>query len=246
MKAFLKTIPLCLTLLLLTPGCVYWRLYQFRSQMSSFPDYYRIETNGPPTIVASKPVLQPDDLGWLTGLEPTEKTQHDDGSTLLHYRFVTQSPTGGSPDYDVELQVLARDNRLIWFQFPERFAPVLTEKNFESVFREMERGRLERAQNATDWSWAENEFKVPRREDVLLFWGEPYSEVHAEETFALTYAYRLKGSTNPQNTTGWEMFMRYEFNKESGFVQASDIYLGRLRVRVVLMPGNNSVNIKRY
>jgi hypothetical protein len=214
--------------------------------MSSFPDYYRIETNALPTIVALKPVLQPDDLGWLTGVEASERTTAKDGATLLRYRFVTQSPAGGNPDYDIELLIHYRDNRLVWFQFPERFAPVLTEKNFDEVFREMDRGRLERAQHATDWNWEVNTIKIPKRADMIHFLGEPHSELRTEDSLVLTYAYRLQGSTSPQNPTGWELYMHYEFDLETGLVNFSDVYLGRLRISVSLAPGDNSVKIKRY
>ncbi len=235
-------------MVLLSSGCVYWRLNQFRNQLSAFPDYYRIEERELPTIVAMKPVLQPDDLGWLSGLPASETVQRD-GNTLERYHFVKQY---AGPDEDEEgaydIVLLAHfneDGRLHEYQAPARFAPLLTEENFEEVFRPMKDGHVERLQQATGWVWEEHKVNIPVREAVRDFLGAPYEVEERGEGLTYTYVYQLQGNDERWNPTGWDMYARFVFEPEEERVVHTESYMGRLQVIVDLRARENLVEIKR-
>ncbi len=235
-------------ILLSNTGCVYWRLNQFRNQMSAFPDYYRIEDRDLPTIVALEPVLKPDDLGWLSGLPATE-TLSSGRSTTETYHFVKHyadpaDDEGG--EYDIILLAhFNEDDRLHEYQAPARFAIVLTEENFEEVFRPMKDGSIERLQHATGWSWEEHKVNIPVREEIIDFFGVPYAREEVEEGVAYTYVFQLKGNDVRWNPVEWDMYARFVFEPEEERVVQSESYMGRLRVTVDLRSEKNLVEIKR-
>lgn len=235
-------------MLLFNSGCVYWRLHQFRNQMSAFPDYYRIEERDLPTIVALKPILQPDDLGWLTGM-PASETINAKGKTTEIYHGVKQyadpaMDEGGAYDLVVPVH-FNKDGRLYEFQAPARFAPFLTEENFDEVFRPMKDGTIERLQHATGWLWEEHRVNIPVKYEIIDLFGVPYAEEEGEDGLTFIYAYQVKGNDVRWNDTGWDIYFRFLFEPDEQRVVYSESYMGRLRVLVDLRAEKNFVEIKR-
>jgi len=238
----------CAGVLLVNSGCVYWRLNQFRNQMSAFPDYYRIDERDLPTIVALEPVLKPDDLGWLTGLPASETVVTGRLATETYHfvKYYTDPADDEQGAYDIILLAhFNKDGRLHEFQAPARFAVMLTEENFDEVFRPMKDGTIERLQHATGWAWEEHKVNIPVREEIIDFLGVPYDVEEAEEGMAYTYAYQLKGNEVRWNPKEWDMYVRLLFEPEEERVVHSESYMGRLRVTVDLRSTTNVVKIKR-
>ena len=235
-------------LMLSTAGCVYWRLNQFRNQMSAFPDYYRIEQRDLPTVLALQPVLQPDDLGWLSGL-PASSTESHEGRVVEIYHYVKQyrdpaMDENGAFDMIIPAHFNER-GRLEAFQFPLRFASILTEENFDEVFRPMRDGHVGRGEHSTGWVWEEHRVNIPVRVDIEFFFGEPYAMVESDEGLVYVYAYRLKGNDTEWNPTGWDAYARFIFEPEEERVIYAKSYMGRLSVTVDLRAPQNVVEIRR-
>lgn len=238
----------CAGLLSMNTGCVYWRLHQFRNQLSAFPDYFRIEERELPTIVALEPVLRPDDLGWLSGL-PASETTSSGGRTTERYHFVKNHAHPDDDEegnYDVVLLAhFNEDGRLHEYQTPARFGVFLTEENFDEVFRPMKDGTIERLRHATGWAWKEHKVNIPVRQEIIEFLGIPYSRDVEEEGLVYTYVYQLKGNDVRWNPTGWDMYARFVFEPEEERVVHTESYMGRLRVTVDLRAEENLVEISR-
>jgi len=245
MKTILKacqTVLVGFLIILPLTGCVYWRLNQFRNQLSNFPTHYKVETRELPTIIALNPVLMQDDPGWLTGLNPSRAS-----ATNAVYLFRKEAPEGEEQGlYDLSLQAIYEDGRMSAFQFPKRFEKVMTAEVFDEAFRGMSDGALERMQQATGWMWEENVIHIPRYSNVVYYLGRPSSVVEQDNVIqSATYQYRLEGTNSLWNPTGWDLSMHFLFEPEALQVIRTETYMGRLRIRVVLEPKRNHVEIKR-
>lgn len=238
------------TMLLLNSGCVYWRLNQFRKQLSDFPSHFRIEERERPTIVALQPVLRPDDLGWLSGLAASD-TVEQDGRVTEIYAYVKQYDDSAHDEkgaYDLEVRLLYNDEeRLEAVQVPNQFASIVNEKNFDEVFRPMADGYIERMRHATGWLWEEHRVNIPVRDDIEYFFGVPTTVAEADEGLTYTYAYRLQGSTTETewNPTGWDAYVSFVFEPEAERVIYTESYNGRMQIIVDLHAEKNAVEIKR-
>ncbi len=235
-------------ILLMNSGCVYWRLNQFRNQLSSFPEYFRIEDRDLPTIVALKPVLQTDDLGWLSGLPATETVSTGRAATETYHfvKYYSDPADDEAGTYDIILLAhFNKDGRLHEYQAPARFGVMLTEENFDEVFRPMKDGTIERLQHATGWAWEEHKVNIPVREAIIDFLGVPYAVEEDEDGLAYTYTYQLRGNDVRWNPKEWDMYVRFVFEPEEERVVHTESYMGRLRVIVDLRAEKNAVEIKR-
>ena len=240
---------LCAAALLLNTGCVYWRLNQFRHQLSSFPENFQIEEGELPAIVAVKPILRPDDFGWLSGLAASDTVVRDEQTTELYlYRKQYRDPADDEDGaYDKRVAFLYNeDQRMHTIEAPARFAPLLTEENFDVVFRPMKEGRVDRGRHATGWFWEEHRVNIPVREDILHFFGVPYAVEERAEGLTYTYAYRVEGNEEEWNPTGWDVYVRFVFEPEEEQVIYTEAYKGRLHIQVDLRAKENLVEIRRH
>ena len=239
---------LLLAVLLLGNGCVYWRLNQFRHQLSAFPDHFQIEEGELPRIVALRPILRPDDLGWLSGLEASEFIQ-EAGREIEIYRYVKQYMDGAEDEqgaYDMVLSLHFNDRgRVEAFEAPAQFASILTEENFDEVFRPMKDGTIERDRHATGWWWEEHRVNIPLREDIVYFFGQPSYVKDSPYGVTYHYAYFLEGNERRWNPSGWDAYTRFIFDPEDEQVVFSETFKGRLHIIVDLRAERNLVQIER-
>ncbi len=240
-----------LILLLTMPlfsGCVYWRLNQFRNQLSAFPDFFRIEERDYPTLVAVRPILRPDDLGWLSGLAASS-TETRDGRVVETYHFVKQYGQTGDDEqgrFDLIVPLFFNEqDRLAEIQSPARFAPILTEENFAEVFGPMGGGIIERSRHATGWTWEEHRVNIPVRAEIEEFFGIPFAARAHEEGTAYTYVFQLRGNHAVWNPSGWDLHLYFIFEPEEERVIYTHTYLGRLAIEVNLRETQNLVDISR-
>lgn len=234
--------------LFLSSGCVYWRLNQFRNQLSAFPDYFRIEEGERPRIVALRPTLKPDDLGWLSGLAASEFAQGEGRDTEI-YRYVKQYRDPADDEagaYDMVLFLhFNRNGRVEAFEAPSQFASILTEKNFDEVFGPMKNGAIERDRHATGWWWEGHRVNIPLREEIVYFFGVPSFTEDSPYGLSYHYAYLLEGNELRWNPSGWDSYTRFIFCPEEDQVIFSETFKGRLHVVVDLRAERNSVLIER-
>ena len=231
-------------------GCVYWRLHQFRNQLSSFPDNFRIEERIQPTLVALNPILIQDDLGWLTGL-PACEIVTEDGNAVEWYRGIKQYDTASDEESGAfDMVVPFRFNaagRLFEIVAPKRFDVILTEENFDIVFATMKDGSIERISHSTDWVWPADLINVPTRTDMEVFFGVPTRQEHDEAgRVVYHYGFLLEGYSGKRwNPTEWDIALRIAFDPETDQIQESLSYIGRLSIEVRLQADRNTVRIKR-
>ncbi len=251
MNRLFRTILLfgCLSaIVLLNTGCVFWRLNQFRAQLSSFSENFRIEDRDVPTIVALNPMLKPDDLGWLSGLAASETVQRD-GLTTEYYRYIKQmhpDDTAEPGDYDLIIPLhFNADDRLIEIQAQERFGAILTEQNFDEVFGPMMDGTVERARQATGWSWEQHRVNIPTRTDIEYFFGHPTETEAVDGGPKYIYGYLLEGNDERWNPTGFDVYAEFLFDPEDDQVVYSESYKGRLHIIVDLREETKQVQIRR-
>ena len=251
MKRFLRTAILCTSLsavVLLNTGCVFWRLNQFRSQLSTFSENFRIEDRDVPTIVALNPMLKPDDLGWLSGLAASE-TKKQEGRTTEYYRYIkTLHPEDVAEpgEYDLLIPLhFNADDRLIEIQAPARFGIILTEQNFNEVFGPMMDGTVERARQSTGWFWEQHRVNIPTRTDIEYFFGHPTRIEESEAGPKYVYGYLLEGNDERWNPTGFDVYAEFLFEPEEERVIYSESYKGRLNITVDLREETKRVEIRR-
>ncbi len=242
---------LAVMLFLPLTGCVYWRLNQFRRQLSAFPDFFHIKEGTQPTVVARQPVLRPDDLGWLSGLAASE-FQEANGRAREIYQYIKQPPDPGTPGepapFDIVIDlVFNAQQRLEEVELPLRFAPVITSENFEEVFRPMKDGRLAHADHATDWFWEEHRVQIPVRGDIEHFLGPPRTSEQVDGAWVYHYGYLLAGNTQRWNPTEWDLAIQFQFGpeEEEEKVVYAEVFMGRIQVQVDLRGKQNRVQIKR-
>lgn len=238
----------CFAVLIANSGCVYWRLHQFRNQLSAFPGYFEIQEGDVPVIVSLRPVLQPDDLGWLSGLAASE-TVREDKRVIELYRYRKQYADAAHDEegaYDLLIQVdFNAQDRMHALHAPARFAPILTEDNFNEVFAPMKDGTIERAKHATGWVWEEHRVNIPTREEIRDFFGTPYTVAEPEEGLTYTFAYLLEGNETRWNPSDWDIWIRFVFEPDEERVVYSETYVGRLHLMVDLRAEKNVVEIQR-
>lgn len=239
---------LCLGVLLTSPGCVYWRLNQFRHQMVDFPSHFTIEEGAEAVITARKPVLQPDDLGWLTGLSAGQRTDEDQRvEEVYHYIKQYADPDqdeGGA--YDLLFRLSYNDDgRLETIRVAAPFATLLTEDNFTEVFRSMKEGTDERWRQSTGWSWDEHRVTIPVRADIVDLFGTPYAVESSTDTLAYEYNYLLADNERRWNPTAGDVHIRFVFEPEEERVVFAESYKGRIFMQVDLRAERNQVELKR-
>lgn len=237
-----------LFVLVSSSGCVYWRLNQFRNQLSAFPEYFEIQEGNAPQIIARRPVLRPDDLGWLSGLAASETIEVDDQVVEKYrYRKQYQDPADDeSAEYDLLLTLrFNQQGRVEAFEAPPQFASILTEENFDEVFRPMKDGTIKRDRHATGWWWEEHRVNIPLREDIVYFFGVPSYTEPTESGESYHYAYFLDGNDERWNPSGWDAYTRFLFDPESDQVVFSETFKGRLHIIVDLREKQNLVQIER-
>ena len=239
---------LCVCLSIPAVGCVYGRLNRFRNQLSAFPDHFRVETGERPTVRALSPVLRFDDWGWLTGLPASETVKDGENSSEI-YRFGKQA--GKDPDErpgEFDLILILQFNargRLELFQAPARFATILTEENFDKVFRPMKDGSVDSARRATGWTWEDHQVNIPSRADILHFFGKPSETENGSDGTVYRYAYRLEGGERQWNPTGWDAYAAFTFDPETDQVINVKAYKGRMRISVDMRGNENVAEIER-
>jgi hypothetical protein len=226
-------------------GCVYWRLNVFRNQLSDFTSHYKVESRERPTIVSLEPVLKPDDLGWLMGLTPTRTSP-----TNAVYHFQKMASETAAPEsegaYDLVFRAEFKEDLMVAFQFPTRFSKVMTQEIFSEAFKGMSDGSLERVQHATGWVWEDNVIKIPRYTNIVYYLGQPSEAIEQKGIMReARYHYRLQGTNKVWNPTGWDLYFHFIFEPEDVRLTASETYLGRLRINIMLQPQNNQIEIKR-
>jgi hypothetical protein len=237
-----------LLLMLTCNGCVYWRLNQFRMQLSDFGEHFRIVEDAVPVIISLNPVLKPDDLGWLSGL-PASETRVEDGRTTEIYHYIKQYENPADDEegtYDLVFPIrFSSADRLAEVQVPARFSSVLSEKNFDAVFGPMKDGTIEHAEQRTGWWWDQHKVNIPNRTDILFFFGRPTATISAPAGAAYVYRYQLRGHDQQWNPTGAHVFLRFVFEPEEERVIQFEAYKGKLHVTVDLRAERNLAEIKR-
>ncbi len=236
------------SVLFFNSGCVYWRLNQFRNHLSAFPDHFRVEESDLPRIVALRPVLKPDDLGWLSGLAASE-TIESNGDKVERYHYRKQYMDAADDEagaYDMLLSLYFNERgRAEVFEAPAQFASILTEENFDHVFGPMKDGMIERDRHATGWWWEQQRLNIPNREDIRFFFGVPSYTEPGETLSSYHYAYVLDGNEQRWNPTEWDAYTRFIFDPETEQVLFSETFKGRLHIVVDLRGERNLVQIER-
>lgn len=236
-------------ILVTMPGCVFWRLNQFRQQLGQFPEYFLVEEGEAATLItAQQPVLRPDDLGWLTGLAADPRVGPV-GETIEAYHYIKQyldadQNEAGAYDLLFELRYNA-DDRLEGIGVEAPFASLLTMDNFNEVFQPMKHSTDERRQQTTGWSWDDHRVTIPDRTDIKHFFGIPYTVENESDTVAYTYVYLLDEAAPQWNPTPGDVHLRFVFSPEDERVIFTEAYKGRIFLRVDLRPERNQVAIKR-
>lgn len=234
-------------LLLTSTGCVYWRLHQFRNQLSSFPDNFRIEHGDPSALIALNPILMPDDPGWLMGLDPSHVEEHEDERLqVYHFEKVRTETMDEEGDFDIVMATRFKESRLTVFEVPHRFEDMLTEEIFTEVFGSMRDGSIERRQQGTGWTWEEHKVLIPSKNDIFRYLGQPQAVDHGIDNTVMTYIYRLKNSeTKAGNPLNIDLWMRITTGGDEHRVVRFESYVGRLSILVDFTGPKNEVKIRR-
>ncbi len=236
-------------ILFTTPGCVFWRLNQFRNQLTDFPAHFEVdEGQDTAVITAYKPLLRPDDMGWLTGLAATQ-TAGPTGGMIETYHYIKQYPEGHDDEasaYDWLFRLYYNDDdRLETIRIDALFAALLTTDNFTEVLQPMKTGTDAHRQQTTGWWWDDHRVNIPNRTDIQHFFGTPYSVDTSSGQLAYVYIYHLENHDRQWNPTPGDVYLRFEFSPEDEEVVFTEAYKGRIFLKVDLRAERNQVELKR-
>lgn len=237
---------LAVLLVLSTTGCVYWRLHQFRNQLTAFTDHFRVQEGDSPALIAFKPILYPEDVEWLIGLKPTRVVAEgpDRVRHIYHMDKRLARKHRDDPIREIVFSIVYEDNRLKEYHFPKSFETFLTEANFIDIFKPMDKAAIKKGENATQWSWEETDLVIPGREDIKHHLGEPFVTEDLDGGVVMRYAYTLRGSDHPR--AGAEHFwLEFTTDSDEGQVIKAESMMGTLHTVIDLSKLPRELKLRR-
>jgi len=220
---------LLIGVLLLASGCVYLRLKELRHQLSHFREYFVVEREPCPSVIARKPVLLVEDLTFLTGLTPSPVAGSGETENWS-LRFVKETPVEPEPeDYDITVTIRAQTNLVAAMEFPPRFAVFLYQESLEKVFRRVDDAAVSAEEKEAAWRAPDMQDELVSRDELLASLGQPTIRTESETELVLHYQYRMDTDELDPRLLPHPVQFHLTTRKADGALLRSDIRFGKLR-----------------
>lgn len=202
------------SLSLLLSGCIYLRLLEVKHQLYTFDGYVKIRNHDGLSLIFLKPVLFKEDLLFLARRYPT-KIEESHRGTHWQYLFLKQQGNSEKKrgDFDLPVNLIFQNNKLITAIFPARFYEILPEPFIIAALRALGRSEINIkdrfAYGAFHDKDTQGQIQIPGKQDVLRLLGRPSEEEHKGNLLVLTYRYRLEpGEPDVKKSPalGWARF----------------------------------------
>jgi hypothetical protein len=215
----------------LSSGCVYLRLLQLRKQLTDFDANFTLSYSPGAILEAAKPVLKPNDLHWLTGLDSVE-TESRSGKEIRTYRFLKIDPPEGDLPRHREVWMKAGylNGRLHTVEFPETFNEILDHEMLRRAFHGAEKGEVDEADKATGWA-LHKDLVIPDRAKINRLLGLPSSVIAGPAKDELVYRFHCPPipDTEPGNPDLW---FRFIHDRNGGKMIRAHVQVGWLQITV--------------
>jgi hypothetical protein len=196
-------------------GCVYLRLLEVKRQLSNFEDYFKIGNQHELTLICLKPVLLPEDVIWLTKLNPTSKEQTDQGE-LWRYIFEKRysGPKNEDGNFDMPVSMLFLNGKLREVRLPERFSKVVSKALLIKMFKSMGSAKVSELRGSASSRFeGKDSLEIPTEQFVIRVLGKPFDIEDFEHTLKFIYRYDLKRTEPGQNSEDSELRTRFTFQR---------------------------------
>lgn len=202
---FYQVSTLLLASALLT-GCVYWRLYQIKLQLSEFDRYFSIEVTDHFKVNFKDPVMYREDFDYLSKLLPSTCFAQKAGKACF-YRFYkidgNQNPADPEVEFFFKLNFNSEDRLISWIYSPV-FLKIAPPEFLEVSLRSLGGGEINREKNQlkADFSSVEKiSADLPVKSETLLHLGDPLEIESKSEEEVLIYHFRMY---TPSIESGYE------------------------------------------
>lgn len=138
-------------------GCVYFRLLEFKQQLSDFDRFFTLKTDDGLRLACLTPVLLVEDFRWL-GLTPeTVKTRGQ--SEQWRIRWVKQLPPGAteSDAHDIEMQLIFTDGKFTRLFLPERYFAFVPKPFFTGLLRSLGKAGVDKSRRLAEVNFTPEE-----------------------------------------------------------------------------------------
>ncbi len=196
-------------------GCVYLRLLEVKRQLSNFEDYFKIENQHELTLVCLKPVLLPEDVIWLTKLNPTSKEQTDQGEL---WRYIFEKRYSGSKNedgnFDIPVTMLFQNGKLREVRLPERFSRVVSKSLLIKMFKSMGSAKVSKLKGSASSKFeGKDSLEIPTEQFVVRVLGKPFDIEDSDHTPKFIYRYDLKRAEPGPSSEDSELRTRFTFQR---------------------------------
>lgn len=211
--------PLAIVLILLClSGCVWLRMLQVKNQLARFDDFFLVDVDEGFHLHFQQPVLFGKDLIYLAKMEPSRETALADGA---HWSFIfIKEPVEGydapiARDFTFDVYINDED-RLQTFSFAPEFLEITPADFLENSIRALATANINRRLrhlHADTESLAQVKLTPPTREHILHILGTPHEADEEDETWQLTYLYKLLPSSGDLEQSEAKATMEMTFDK---------------------------------
>ncbi len=232
MKLKQVTIYLVLSLIILTTGCVFFRLLEVKRQLNDFNSNFQINDQNEFSLVFLKPVLRTEDIKWLAKRPPTSKEVKDQGEV---WTYLFEKDYRGQKDeeanFDIPIIMYFQKDKLNEIRFPERFLKVLSKPLLTRMFESMGSAEInEWNRSASSKFEGKDSMEIPKKEQVTLVLGKPFYNKDSKGDSLFTYKYNLKNNATNSKGKQFNLWIKFTFDKRDERLLKVDGNFSRLKV----------------
>ena len=165
--------------ILLSAGCVYFRLFKFKNQLSNYEQYFRIEDENGLTIHFLKPILHSSDIIDLLGNPSSIISRTDSQKKILEYdvRKISCFHEENENRFDFKIQSVFEKNKLIELVILKKFSTPMAKDVLASSLQSLGSAKvqfLDRKIKISAVLHNTNKLSIPCKQDIEAVFGQPF------------------------------------------------------------------------
>jgi hypothetical protein len=214
-------------------GCVYYRLYKLKAQLSNFQNYFTVDNSGRPAVLFKQPIIHEADVEWLTGLSPSKRQADGDAVTnVYHFTKIIETNAVPSAYHELIFTFEYEQGRLHRITLPLQFSGFLTETNFMEMLAPIRDAKTDHTDKKTEWTWREMYIQIPNYDRICHYLGKPSLTSSNAVTRDPLFRYTLKGHLQPDPRFEFPWRMDYRVWNYNNRMYDVDVNVGRLFVYI--------------
>jgi len=200
-------------------GCVYWRLFKFKQQLSDFNEHFEFRSNGSYSLVIKKPLVTGGDFDKLMEVEPTLRLEGPEGTWRV-YEFEKQPPDGSEA---LTYRFGFEADKLTLIVFPDQFMELYPADALAEFLRSLGEAEVEKKERSAHSSAFRRDLleQLPDSTKVLDALGAPSERLgdRQEGWEDLLYHYRIRTETTGDKEAKRRALGRFRYADDGRLIQ---------------------------